>query len=128
MFEIFVAVACFLLLCSVIMILLVIKAAENVIGVLVRDVHDAVGEVPERHWRQSDAFEREKMVRRACGWCVIGRVVGAGALITGAFVLTSPGLVFACCMTALRMLRPIKEEMRDAVSYKSTGAEDEPRY
>ena len=128
MFEIFVAVVCFLLLCSVIVILLVIKAAENVIGAAVKEVHQAVGEVSERNWRLADVLERERMVRRACGWRVIGRVVGAGALITGAFVVTSRGLIFGCCMGAWRLLSPVREEMRDACGYKSTGAEDERRY
>jgi hypothetical protein len=129
MFEIFVAVVCFLLLSTVIMILLVINAAENVVGAVVRDVHDAVDGASDGRWRQAGALERERMVRRACSWRVLGRVAAATALITsGVFVVTSPGLIFGCCVSAWRLLSPIKDEMRDACAYKSTGAEDDPRY
>jgi hypothetical protein len=39
----------------------------------------AVNEVRDHDWRKADAFEREKMVRKACAWRVIGKVVGAAA-------------------------------------------------
>jgi hypothetical protein len=52
----------------------------------------------------------------------------AGALVAGASVAASSTLGFACCQAAWRMLKPIKQEMRDACAYRSTGAEDEPRY
>jgi hypothetical protein len=68
------------------------------------------------------------MVRKACGWRVIGRVVSAGALVGGAFVATSSAIGFACCLAAWRMLKPIKQEMHDACAYRSTGADDEPLY
>lgn len=132
MLEVVVVIACFLLLCSVILvlsILLVIKVAENVIGAFARDVHNAVDGVTEGEWRQADASERDRMVRRACGWRVLGRVIAAGAMIgAGAFVVTSPGLIFGCCMGAWRLLSPVRSEMREACGYKSTGAEDEPQH
>jgi len=128
MFETLLVIVCFLLLCSVIIIMLVIRAAENVIGAVAKDVHNAVDGVPEREWRQADAFERERMVRRACCWRVIGRAVGAGALVTSAFVTTSSILTIACCLTAWRLVKPIRQEMRGACTYRSTGAKEEPRY
>ena len=68
------------------------------------------------------------MVRKACGWRVIGGVVGAGALVAGASIAASPALGFAFCLAAWRTLKPIKQEMRDACAYRSTGAEDERRF
>src|SRR5262249_55072784 len=130
MFEILVVIIFFLLAFSVIImvpILLVIKAAQAIFGSEVDEVHRNE-EVHEHKWRHADASERERIVRKACAWRVIARVAGSGALCTGAFVVTSPGLVFACCVAAWRVLRPIKQEMRDACAYKSTGADDEPRY
>src|SRR5215467_10051496 len=129
MFE--VVLGCLLLLFALFIfvpILLMIKVAQRIFGFVVEQVRGAADEVREHNWRRANTFEREKMVRKSCGWRVIGRVAGAGALITGAFVVTSPGLVFACCVAAWRVLGPIKQEMRDACAYRSTGAEDEPRY
>ena len=107
---------------------LVIKAAHLLSERPLNEVVSAVNEVRDHHWRNADAVERERMVRKACGWRVIGRVVGADALVAGAFVAASLALGFACCMAAWRMLRPIKHEMRDACAYRSSGAPDEPRY
>jgi hypothetical protein len=109
-------------------ILVVIKVARSLFEPAIKEVAGAVNEVRDHHWRNADAVEREKMVRKACGWRVIGRVVGAGALVGGAFVAASPALGFAFCLAAWRTLTPIKQEMRDACAYRSTGAQDEPSY
>jgi len=108
-------------------ILIVIKAAQLILERPLNEVVSAVNEVRDHHWRNADAVERERMVRKACGWRVIGRVVGAGTLAGGAFA-ASPALGIACCLAASRMLKPIKQEMRDACAYRSTGAEDEERF
>ena len=94
----------------------------------VKEVHSAVDEVREHDWRQADAFDRERMVRKACGWRVIGRAIGAGALVTGAVMTASSVLTVACCVAAWRLVKPIRDEMRDACTYRSTGAKDEPRH
>ena len=109
-------------------LLLVLKAAQFLFERPLNEVVGAVNEVRDRHWRNADAVERERMVRKACGWRVIGRVVGAGALVAGASIAASSTIGFACCLAAWRMLKPIKQEMRDACAYRSTGAADEPRY
>jgi len=131
MFEILTVIVLFLLVLSVLIllpILLVLKAAQLLFERPLNEVVSAVNEVRDHNWRNADAVEREKMVRKACGWRVISRVVGAGALVGGAFVATSSTIGFACCLAAWRMLKPIKQEMRDACAYRSTGAEDEGRY
>ncbi len=112
----------------VLSILVVIKVGRSLFEGPLNEVVGAVNQVREHNWRNADAVEREKMVRKACGWRVIGRVVGAGALVGGAFVATSPTIGFAFCLAAWRMLKPIKQEMRDACAYRSTGAEDEGRF
>ena len=131
MFEILTVIVLFLLVLSVFIllpILLVLKAAQLLFERPFNEVVSAVNEVGEHNWRNADAVERERMVRKACGWRVIGRVVGAGALVTTASVVASSALGFACCLAAWRMLKPIKQEMRDACAYRSTGAGDEARY
>jgi hypothetical protein len=122
--------ACLLLFALFILvpIVLIIKAAQWIFGTAVEEIRGASDEVQEHKWKHADSFERERLVRKACGWRVIGRVAGAGALVAGACVVASPALGVACCMSAWRILRPIKEEMREACAYRSTGAEDEPRY
>ena len=109
-------------------ILVVLMAAQLLFEPAINEVVSTVNEVRDHHWRNADAVERERMVRKACGWRVIGRVVGAGALVGDAFVAASSTIGFACCLAAGRMLKPIKQEMRDACAYRSTGADDEPRY
>jgi hypothetical protein len=131
MLEILVVVLFLLALFAVLIVLplvLVLKAAQLLFERPLNEVVGAVHEVCDHNWRNADAVEREEMVRKSCGWRVIGRVVGAGALVAGASVAASPALGFACCMAAWRMLRPIKQEMRDACAYRSSGAPDEPRY
>jgi hypothetical protein len=130
MFEILTVIVLLLLaFCLLIIapILLVIKVAQSIFGSAVEEVL-GTEEVREHNWRQADAFERERMVRKACCWHLLGLVAGASAMVTGAFVAGSPALGLACCMAAWRILKPIKQEMRDACAYRSTGAEDEPRY
>ena len=112
----------------VLLILLVIKAARSLFQPAINEVVGAINEVREPNWRNADAAEREKIVRKACGWRVIGRVVGAGALLTGAFVTATPILALACAVTAWRVIKPVRQEMRSACSYRSTGAQDEDPY
>jgi hypothetical protein len=128
MLAILTVIVLFLLVLSVLIllpILLVLKAAQVLFERPPNEVASAVNEVQD--WRSADAVERERIVRKACGWRVIGRVIGAGALVGGAFVATSATIAFACCLAAWRMLKPIKQEVRDACAYRSTGAPDEPR-
>jgi len=130
MLEILVVVLFLLALCAALIVLpllLVLKAAQLLFEPAIKEVAGAVNEVRDHNWRNADAVERERMVRKACGWRVIGRVVGAGALVAGASVAASSTIGFACCLAAWRMLKPIKQEMRDACAYRSTGAPDEPR-
>jgi len=108
-------------------ILVVIKAAQLLFERPLNEAVAAVNEVRDHNWRNTDAVEPEKMVRNACGLRVIGRVVGAGALVAGASIAASSTLAFACCLAAWRILKPIKQEMLDACAYRSTGTLDEPR-
>jgi hypothetical protein len=81
MFEILTVIVLFLLVFSVFVllpILFVIKAAQFLFERPLNEVVSAVNEVRDHHWRNVDAVERENMVRKACGWRVIGRVVGGG--------------------------------------------------
>jgi hypothetical protein len=131
MFEILTVLVLFLLVLSVLIllpILLVLKAAQLLFERPLNEVVSTVNEVQKHNWRNADAVEREKMVRKACGWRVIGRVVGAGALVAGASVAASSTLGLAWCLAAWRMLKPIKQEMEDACAYRSTGAENEERF
>jgi hypothetical protein len=131
MFAILTVIVLFLLVLSVLIllpILIVLKAAQFLFERPLNEVVSAVNEVRDHHWRNADAVEREKMVRKSCGWRVISRVVGAGALVAGASIAASSTIGFACCLAAWRLVKPIKQEMRDACAYRSTGEEDEPRY
>jgi hypothetical protein len=131
MFAILTVIVLFLLVLSVLIllpILIVLKTAQFLFERPLNEVVSAVNEVRGHHWRNADAVERERMVRKACGWRVIGRVAGAGALVGAAFVATSSTIGFACCLASWRMLKPIKQEMHDACAYRSTGADDEPLY
>lgn len=98
--------------------------SENVLGRILRDI----GEARDRACRDADASGRERIVRLECGWRVIGRVVAAGVLLTGAFATASPVLKLACTVSAWRVIKPVRREMRDACSYHSTGANDERPY
>ncbi len=126
------AVFTFFLVCLAVFILLpillVVKAAQLLFGPAVKEVHSAVQEVQEHNWRHADAFERERMVRKAAGWRVIGRVAGAGALAAGAVTFAPLPLIPICLMAGYRLLKPIRQEMREACAYRSTGRDDEPRY
>ena len=84
MFEILTALVLFLLVLSVLIllpILLILKAAQLLLERPLSEVVSAVNEVRDNNWRNADAAERETMVRKDCGWRVIGRLVGAGALV-----------------------------------------------
>jgi len=131
MFDILTVILFFLLVFLVVVllsVLLVIKAAQWLFEPTVKEVVNAVEEKREHNWRRADAAEREKMVRKSCGWRVIGRVAGASVLVAGASAMASPVLAVMWCVAAWRTLKPIKQEMRDACAYRSTGAEDEPHY
>jgi hypothetical protein len=131
MFEILTVIVLLLLVLSVVLllpILIVLTAPQLLFEHPLNEVVSAINEVREHNWRNANKVERERMVRKGRGWRVIGRVVGAGALVGGAFLATSSTIGFACCLAAWRMLEPIKQEMRDMCAYRSTGAEDEPRY
>jgi hypothetical protein len=94
----------------------------------VRELLRNIMEARKQQWRNADAPTRERIVRDECAWRVIGRVVGAGGLAIGAFIVASPGLAAMWAVVAWRLIKPIKEELRDASSYRSTGAGDEPPY
>ena len=67
-------------------------------------------------------------MRDECAWRVIGRLVGVGGLAVGAFTVASPALAAMWALVALRLLKPVKEELRQASSYRSTGTSDERPY
>jgi hypothetical protein len=90
-------------------------------------LHD-ISEARKWAWRNADAPTRERIVRQECAWRIILRVVGTGALLTVAFATASPVLALMCAAAAWRVIKPIKQEMREACSYRSTGKNDEPRY
>jgi len=131
MIEIAVGIT-FVVLCLAVFILLpillVIRAAQLLFGPAVKEVHSAVQEVQEHNWRHAYAFDRERMVRKATGWRVIVRVASAGALAVGAVTFASLPLVPICLIAGYRLLKPIRQEMRDACAYRSTGAQDEPPF
>jgi hypothetical protein len=131
MFAILTVIVLFVLVLSVVIllpILIVLQAAHLLFERPLNEVVSAVNEIREQSWRNADPAECERIVRTGCGWRVIGRVVGAGALVGGAFVATSSTIGFACCLAAWRMLKPIRQEMQDACAFRSTGADDEPLY
>jgi len=131
MIEMAVAITFFVLCLAVFIllpILLVVKAVQLLFGPAVKEVHSAVQEVQEHNWRHADALERERMVHKAVGWRVIGRVAGAGALAAGAVTFAPLPVVPISLLAGYRLLKPIRQEMRDACAYRSTGAKDEPRY
>jgi hypothetical protein len=82
----------------------------------------------EQKWRDADAQQRERIVRDECAWRVIGRVVGAGGLAVGAITVASPGLAAMWAVVAWRLVKPTRQDLRDACSYHSTGTSDEPPY
>jgi len=82
----------------------------------------------KQKWTEADAHERERIVKDECAWRVIGRVMTAAGLGIGAFIVASPALATMWATVGLRLLGPIKQEMRDACSFRSTGAENEQRY
>lgn len=94
----------------------------------VRELLRNIVEARKQQWRDADALARERIVRQECAWRVIGRVAGTGALLAVAFATASPVFALMCAATAWRLIKPTRQEMRSAVSFRSTGAEDEPHY
>jgi hypothetical protein len=82
----------------------------------------------EQRWREADANKRKRIVREECALRVIGRVLGAGGLAIGACTVGSAGLAAMWALVAWRVVKPIKAEMREACSYRSTGSIDEAPY
>ena len=124
MIEMAVAITFFVLCLAVFIllpILLVVKAVQLLFGPAVKEVHSAVQEVQEHNWRHADALERERMVHKAVGWRVIGRVAGAGALAAGAVMLAPLPLVPMWLMAGYRLLKPIRKDLRDACCTKSSA-------
>lgn len=84
--------------------------------------------VAKQKWRESDAAQRQQTVRNECALRVIGRLVGACGLVIGAFTVVPPGLGIMWALMALRVIKPIRTEMRQACSYRSNGKSDEEPY
>jgi hypothetical protein len=94
----------------------------------VRELLRNIGEAMKQRWRKADALERGRIVRLECAFRVIGRVAVSGALLVVALTTASSALALMCAGAAWRVVQPTKQELREACSYRSTGAEDEPRY
>jgi|GEM_PF-6799402 hypothetical protein len=84
--------------------------------------------VAKQRWRESDAVQRQRTVRDECAFRVVGRLVTACSLVICAFTVVSPGLGVMWVLVALRIVKPIGAEMRDACNYRSTGSDDEAPY
>ena len=84
--------------------------------------------VAKQRWRESDAVQRQRTVRNECGFRVVGRLLGACALVIGGFTVVSPSLGVIWGLVALRVIKPIQAEMRQACEFRSTGASDEIPY
>jgi len=82
----------------------------------------------EQRWRDADAPKRERIVRQECAWRVFGRLVGAAGLAIGVFTVASAGQAVLWALITVRVVRPIRSEMREACGYRSTGSDDEPPY
>jgi len=91
-----------------------------------RALHDCKDR--EQRWRSADANQRASIVREECAWRVLGRLAGAAGLAIGAFTVASGGLAVMWALMALRVVRPIRAEMREACGYRSTGSDDEAPY
>jgi len=61
-------------------LLLVLKAAQLLFQRPLNEVVSTVNEVRDHRWRNADAVERQRMVRKACGWRVRG---DAGVSVCG---------------------------------------------
>lgn len=81
-----------------------------------------------RRWREANAEQRKRVVREECGWRILGRVAASGGLVLGAFLVASPPFAVMCGLSAWRLLKPMRVEMRNACAFRSTGSEDEPPY
>lgn len=82
----------------------------------------------EQRWLHADAGQREHIVRQECAWRVIGRLAAAGGLAIGIVTFASAGLAVMWALVAWRLVKPIKAEMREACSYRSTGSDGEAPY
>jgi hypothetical protein len=82
----------------------------------------------EQEWRTVDAEQRQRIVREECAWRVLGRVAGGAALIAGALLIASPPLAVMWIYAAWRVINPVKNELRSACSYRSSGKDDESPY
>ena len=80
----------------------------------------------EQRWRNADAEQRERFVREEYAWRVLGRLAGAGCLAIGASIVASPGLAVMWGIVGWRLVRPIRQDLREACLYRSTGRSDEP--
>jgi hypothetical protein len=129
-FEILAVLVLLLLVFSVFVlpILIVFQAAQRLFEPAANEVVSAVQEVRQNKWSHADAFERERMVRAEGGCRIIERGLGAGCCVFGA-VLTVPTLpLIMFAVGAYRVLKPMRQEIGDACSYRSTGADDEPPF
>ena len=109
-------------------ILLVARAAERLFKPAIDEVVSAVEKTRGQKWRHANALERERMVRAEGACRAIARVMGAGCCVAGAVLAVPTIPVIAFAVGAYRLLKPISEEIGDACSYQSTGADDEPPY
>jgi hypothetical protein len=109
-------------------ILLVVKAVRLLFGPAVKELRSAVQESQQYKWKHADAAARERMVRVKGSWRIIARVVGAGCCAAGVVLTFPTPVVVIFGLGAYRLLKPIRQEMRDACAYRSTGAKDEPPY
>lgn len=98
------------------------------IGVLCLFVKAKRTIVAKQRWRDLDAIQRQRAVRNECAFRVFGRLVGAIGLVIGAFTVVSPGLGIMWALVALRVIKPIRAEMRQACEFRSTNARDQPPY
>jgi hypothetical protein len=128
MFETLSLIVLCLVLLILLPVLLVISGVRFLFELPVRELLNDIGYTRKERWRNADPLMRERIVRLECAWRAIGRVAGAGALIVGAFNIGSPALAAMWAVAAWRVVKPIKQEMRDACSYRATGTKDEPPY
>ncbi len=104
--------------------------AMAVLWFIVAKVFPALHDYENRdhRWRDADAHQRESIVKHECAWRVIRRAAMCGGLALGAFALASPALAVIWGLGAWRMVKPTKDELRQAASFRSTGEPDEPPY
>ena len=123
-------VSCLVVLALLILmpVLLVFSAVRLLFERPVRELPNEIRQARKQKWQDADPMMRERIVGQECAWRVIGRMVGACTLLCGAFVSGSPALGVVWAVAAWRVVKPIKRELRDACSYRSSGKQDQPRY